>query len=302
MSDPVQRPEYGYIAYIDESGDDGLDRVKPIDASGGTEWLMIAGVVIDADRETEIHDWIKGILEEIKSSQLKNLHFSRLNERKRLICCHHIAKLPLRCFVVASNKKNMRGYRNANAAKTGTNAWFYCFLTRILLERMTLFVAQTSLRKHGSIKRLKLEFSQRGGIRYGQMAAYYEWLRNQSRSSNMYLNKGDLVWDTMHPLLLQAFPHDQRAGLKLPDIVAGSFYQAVSIYDVPTINPAYAETLQPRMARYPHGGSWVTSGFGLKLLPSFAGARMTPEQAAIFRFYGYPKEWWAADPSAPGAL
>jgi hypothetical protein len=38
------------------------------------------------------------------------------------------------------------------------------------------------------------------------------------------------------------------------------------------------------------------SGYGLKLLPGFAKAKLDSDQAEIFRFYGYPAQWW--DPEA----
>ena len=40
--------EYGYIAYIDEAGDPGLNRVRPIDENGASEWLVLSAVVMRA--------------------------------------------------------------------------------------------------------------------------------------------------------------------------------------------------------------------------------------------------------------
>ena len=37
MPDQSDTPEYEYIAYVDESGDPGLERVKGIDANGASE-------------------------------------------------------------------------------------------------------------------------------------------------------------------------------------------------------------------------------------------------------------------------
>ena len=39
-------PKIGYIAYIDESGDDGIRRVRPIDPGGASEWFVISAFVI----------------------------------------------------------------------------------------------------------------------------------------------------------------------------------------------------------------------------------------------------------------
>lgn len=50
-----------YIAYIDEAGDDGLNTVRPIDANGGCEWLMLSAVLIDVCREQETDAWLGDI-------------------------------------------------------------------------------------------------------------------------------------------------------------------------------------------------------------------------------------------------
>jgi hypothetical protein len=50
------------------------------------------------------------------------------------------------------------------------------------------------------------------------------------------------------------------------------------------------------MAREPDNNNGRISGFGVKLLPSFAKAKLDADQTEIFRHYGYPRQWW--DPEA----
>lgn len=88
-----------------------------------------------------------------------------------------VVDLDLRCFVVASNKKNMEGYSNPDAGKIPSQCWFYCWMTRVLLERVTRFVLHRPLLDYGEPRYLRIEYSARGGLRYDQMNAYYEWLR-----------------------------------------------------------------------------------------------------------------------------
>jgi hypothetical protein len=38
--------QVGYIAYVDEAGDDGLGRIRPLDHRGASEWM-----VLEADPE-----------------------------------------------------------------------------------------------------------------------------------------------------------------------------------------------------------------------------------------------------------
>lgn len=35
---------YGFVAYIDESGADGLKRVRPKDPAGSSEWFVLSAV------------------------------------------------------------------------------------------------------------------------------------------------------------------------------------------------------------------------------------------------------------------
>jgi hypothetical protein len=48
---------YSYVAYIDEAGDPGLQRVKPSDANGSSEWLILSAVVIGAPNEKNVAPW-----------------------------------------------------------------------------------------------------------------------------------------------------------------------------------------------------------------------------------------------------
>ena len=43
--------KYKYIAYIDEAGEVGLNRVLPFDRSGSSEWLILAAVVVSLESE-----------------------------------------------------------------------------------------------------------------------------------------------------------------------------------------------------------------------------------------------------------
>lgn len=50
----TQIPEPYYVAYIDEAGDAGLKKVRPIDAVGATEWLCLGAVLIKVKYEPEV--------------------------------------------------------------------------------------------------------------------------------------------------------------------------------------------------------------------------------------------------------
>lgn len=289
-------PEYSYVAYIDESGDPGLARVKPRTPGGSSEWIVVAAAVIPAECEPEVRTWVAEMMKAINSHQLRDIHFQKLGPDRKALVCSMLAQRRVRLFAVISNKQNMEGYTNPRAAKIPSNSWFYCWLTRVLLERVTDFVYAASMQRYGEPRRVKLEYSERGGLSYSQMHAYYEWIKIKSGSGDMplYLPWGNLQWPVMHQDLMSVYNHKVRDGLKLPDIVASAFFKAVDVHDTGECDPSFARLLGPRMARSPDTDQ--ICGYGVKLLPNWKALdtyRVPDEQREILRHYGYPnRQWW----------
>lgn len=289
----TDQADYRYVAFIDESGDTGLNLVKPMDPNGASEWLIIGAVVVRAEHEAEMSTWLTDITSQLKGHQRPGIHFADLRKpaKKRLVCSM-IADLPMRIFAMTSNKKNMKGYANPFAGSIPSDNWFYCWMTRILLERVTHFV-KTFGDAHGAPGKLKIVFSERGGLSYSQMNAYYSWLQWRNSTGSQFLRLGDLAWDVMDRSLLEVHPHEGHDGLHFADVAASAFYAAIGKHDMGPCAPEFAKLLQPRMARFPDGQNGLVSGYGLKLLPAFKTARLDADQQEIFKFYGYPEQWWA---------
>lgn len=285
-------PGYRYVAYIDESGDPGIRRVKPLDRPGSSEWFVVAGVVVAAEREAEIPSWVAEMAREMASRQMREIHFQKLTPQRKLIACRHVAQRPVRCFVVASNKQNMRAHKNPWAEKIPSDNWFYCWVTRLLLERMTHWVRDHSVKTTGQFQKVKLVYSERGGLSYAQLNAYYEWLR--AKGDNQFLPMGNIAFETIDPKLMQVINHAGHDGLKLPDIVASAFFKAADKHDTGACDPQFAMALEDRMARV----NGQIAGYGVKLMPSLNKLRdrTSPEQLDVFRHYGYPKQWWDEPP------
>jgi Protein of unknown function (DUF3800) len=281
--------EYGYIAYIDEAGDPGLKRVRPIDDEGGTEWLILSAVVIRTPREPLVKGWVEDLISELGIKQRNDLHYRTLSPTRKIAAGERIATLPLRGFAVCSNKKNMRGYRNKRAEKISSQQWFYNWCIRLLLERVTAFCASRTQQDYGKVMPIKIEFSERGGIRYSQSAAYQYYLGLQQEGDKIYLKKREPVMKMLDWDLMEAHAHADRAGMQLADFVASAFFQAADILDVKErdIRPAIA--LKPIMAK--EGTFW--HDFGVALFPTPARvADLKSEQKEIFERYGYDFARW----------
>lgn len=274
---------YEYVLFVDEAGDDGLKRVRPIDDVGASEWLCIAGLLVRADNEAAVVDWVREIRKDIASTQAPALHFKKLSPTKRRKACELLADKPVVGFVVCSNKKNMRGWTNPRAASLGVKQWYYNYCVRILMERVTAFCARDSIKNYGEKRIIKVVFSERGGHSYGQTKAYWQLLKMQASAGTTYLNKRNIDFDLLRYRLVDYIPHTQMAGLQLADVIVSSFYTACDVLDVSN-DPVPAKFFCHRMAR--EGG--IAADFGVVLQPTPPRrAELTPRQQVIFRYYGY---------------
>lgn len=281
--------EYGYVAYIDEGGETGLTKVRPIDENGSSEWFILSAVVMRAKWEPQVVNWVREIRDGIGIKQRPDLHYRTLSPSRKVAACSRIAKLPVRGFVVASNKKNMRQHRNENAAKVPSQQWFYNWCIRLLLERVTAFCAERTDRDYSEKRPIKIEFSRCGGHRYSQTKAYQYYLAFQQEGDKVFLQKRQPVRGMLRTDLMFDYPHDQRAGLQLADIVASAFYQAADASGPGEWSTDGAMALSPIMARE----NGVQRDFGVALFPTPDWkAALTDNQEQIFRAYGYDFIGW----------
>lgn len=142
------------------------------------------------------------------------------------------------------------------------------------------------------MQKVKLVYSERGGLSYEQLNAYYKWL--SYKGDRQFLPLGNLQYDTLDMRLLEVRNHAADDGLKLPDSVASAFFKAADIHNTRACDPMFALALRSRMARWPEPDGKI-AGYGVKLMPKWSEAvRLTqPEQLEVFRAYGYPDQWWA---------
>jgi hypothetical protein len=291
--------DYDYIAYIDEAGDPGTKKVRPRSENGASEWFIVSCAIIPADKETEVDGWISEIMGAMNSRQMTDLHFAKLSDSRKSLACSMLAEKHVRLFNVISNKQNMQGYKNPFAAEMTTllpgDNWFYCWMTRILLERITDYVAKHSQKKLGRIGKIKLVFSERGGLRYSQMHAYFQWINMKSVGGKvpLFIPWGFVDFRCLDKDLLHVYAHREIPALKMSDITASAFFRAVDTLDVQCRDASFAKLLRPIIARDPD--SKMIAGCGVKLLPNMKTLNrfnVPDEKREIFMHYGYPQQWW----------
>jgi hypothetical protein len=301
-----EAPPYYYIAFIDEAGDSGLERVRPIDEPGGSEWLVIGGVLIEVEHESSPYGWVRSALDAARSRR-PELHYRLLQEWQKPLVCQKFVESPVKLFAVCSNKKNMRQYKNERAEARSnplfTKQTFYNFCIRLILERITDFVLHDSMLKYGEPRYVKCYFSKRGGHNYGHLSNYlFDTLFNQARSRTTLLKRREIKWQVIHRRLQEPVVHTGNAGVQLADIVASAFFQAVDILPPTNWDIRNAKMLRDRMAM--EAGFYHDYGVTFQPCPQMTRAQLAPQQKEIFEFFGFDRRDfdvpWPGEAARPG--
>ena len=276
-------PDYEYTAYIDEAGDDGLARVRPLDPTGSTEWFVISAVVVRASAEPAMLEQIRALRQQFGNHQRNDIHYRDLAEHQKATACAALRRSPLRAISVLSHKPNMLKYRNPRVEPMGNRNFFYCWLTRFLLERVTQLVAFDA-RRHGTeVKPVRVVFSENRGVSYSQMRAYFDKLRDQSRAGLLVVSQGDFAWEAYDRRLVVSANHASLAGLQAADIVASAMHQAVEPTKEGKLRSHAASLLKGAFASK-GGAVW---DFGVKMMPNPKLAqRLDPARVAFLKSFG----------------
>jgi hypothetical protein len=278
---------YRYIAYIDEAGDFGLRNIAPIDPRGASEWLVLAAVVIRADSEPSLISEFRRLRIAIKNIQSVAMHFRSLSDRQKKSVCSWVASVNSRLSVVISNKQNMRRHRNRRAAHVShTSAWFYWWMRRLLLERVTEFCERRNDRDDTPRAKVRVELSRHTDLKYRELTSYLAKLQLQEAP---VVAKRVPRWSVVDLQQFHPFDHDTRAGLQLADVVASAFYRSINRIDRAVPKPEYAEALREKV--WSKSGEWFDNGFSVFPVP-LSYPKLDEDQKRIFRFYGFPEDKW----------
>lgn len=278
-----------YVAYIDESGDTGLKGIKPKTKGGSSEWLVLGCVLLRIEQDNNVLPWVREILTKTRLHQLKALHFTNLSPGKQKFACKILAEKNVRAFVVASNKQNIENYENPNLSET-KRLWYYWWMTRLLLERVTDFLKRQHPEGNQDGHKLRIIFSQRGRLdQYAELDEYLTHIYWQSRFGMLYLKDFDLDWSFIDFDEILVLPHAQRAGLQLADLIAGAFFQAVERDRPDECDPECALLFKPILAKDKYKRFL---GYGLKTMPDLHDMNLVPPQRELFERLGYNPEGW----------
>ncbi len=253
----------GFIAYIDESGDEGFTYHSNHKSS---QWLILSAVVVRRQNDHSLVAVMDDARTILKKPARYTVHFRDLKHEQKVAFAKRIAKGPLRGITIACHKSMLN---ESEYLREKNRLYFY--LTRYLLERLSWICRDNKDGSNPNATLAEIVFSNRSNMSYDEIRNYLELLKLQSAVDS----KIQICWDAIDPDQIKALPHNLRAGLQIVDAVASSWYNCFENGAYGFTEHAYAKAIHPIMYRR----SGTLLGYGLKLWPgeAFAAIRNNRE-------------------------
>ena len=244
--------DYSYVAYIDESGDPGCSRVarKSPSKGGQSHFLILGAYIVTINNDKHLVKLRDSIRDEIKpAAKKRDLHFKDLKHGQKTRYCQLLAAHRARMITVIINKEQL-DKRQEFAKDPDQLYWYAC---RLLVERISWLCDDT---KPGQPhKKVKLVFSNKGGMSYRQFRNYL---------ANMRGVDTQIRWNCIDENLVESKPHSQWAGLQFADGVTSAIAWGIEPQNLGILEPRYGQELKPIIYRYKNG---KLRGYGIKILP-----------------------------------
>jgi hypothetical protein len=257
---------HSFLAFIDESGDDGLDKFREPGAGGGSSsWLILSACLFRQVYKLDAVNWRDEISAKMPEKKSRTLHFAELNHNQRVVAAQTIATKPLRAMSVLAAKKPIPSgiYREKNQ--------LYFYMTRYLIERLSWLCRDLRPLVPEGDGRVAITFSRRGGMSYN---SFREYLHRMKASNDADVK---IHWPVIDIDAVDAKDHSSSASLQLVDAIASSFACAVEPNIYGNCELRYAEILKP--ITYHRKGNYLS--YGVKLVPKPEECSLSNQQRRL---------------------
>lgn len=249
---------HSFVAYIDESGDDGFH--FPDGKPGSSVWFVLSAGVVRQTVDLEQCKLVTRVRELIRKPPNAVLHFTDLQHLHRVVFCSEIANSRFRAISVIAHKPSL-------ARKTFANGRLYFYASRFLLERVS-WLCRAHKKEGDGDGSVRIIFSNRGGTSYDSFREYLETLKAARDFYDVQID-----WDIIKPNNIETIPHRFSMGLQIADAIASSTYQATEKHpQLRLTEERYARALGPIF--YRRNGKVLS--YGIKTYPN----AFTPPEAA----------------------
>jgi hypothetical protein len=241
-----------FVAYVDESGDEGF-LFRP-DGSGSSRWLVLSAVVIRKTNDLQVVDCLKAVRAVLSKPPQHPLHFVDLKHEQRIPYVRRVGELPVRTVSILIYKPLIREPEKFQNEKHR----LYRYASRLLLERIS-WLCRDHRRPEEGDGFTEVIFSNRSAMSYDDLRQYVGLLLARSQATSEVQIDGTVI-DADR---IRSVEHSKLAGLQAADAVASALHFAVKRNRYGEVEPAYV----PHLSRtfYRHKG--IAVGYGLKFWP-----------------------------------
>ena len=242
-----------FIAYVDESGDEGF--VFNTDGSGSSRWFVLSAAVIRQTNDLRMVSCLKEVRGLLQKPPKTPLHFVDLKHEQRVPYIRRVGELPVRTVSVLVYKPLI-----AEPEKfQNTKYLLYRYATRLLLERVS-WLCRDQRRAGERDGFTEVIFSNRSNMSYEDIRAYLRLLLKQAE-----VNPQNVQIDgtAIAPDRIRSVEHSKLAGLQVADAVASSLHFALKVNRYGETETSYLPHLKKTLYRHKD----VALGYGLKLWP-----------------------------------
>jgi hypothetical protein len=255
-----------FVAYIDESGDEGFSFLP--DERGSSRWFVLSAVVFRGSSKPEPVQVMRDVRGILNRAPKQAVHFRYLKHEQRVAYISRLARARARIVSVLVYKEGIGEPERYQSTKY----MLYRYATRLLLERIS-WLCRDHRKPVDGDGSAKLVFSNRSAMSYDQLRDYLLLLRERSVVEDIRVD-----WGVINPDKVTAVNHEQLAGLQIADAVASSLFFAVNRGPYGFVEPRYAIELAARFYRY----KGRLLGYGVKLWPDLLTCKKEMPHVAAF--------------------
>ncbi len=241
-----------FVAYIDESGDEGFKFLE--NERGSSRWFIVSAAVFRRENDLQAVKTLKAVRELLGKPHKYALHFKELKHDARVAYVTRIADAHFRHVSVMIHKPSLP---EPERYQEGPYL-LYKYATRLLLERVS-WLCRDAKKADSGDGTVEAIFSDRSAMSYDDLRQYLCKLRDQSEKNDSIR----IDWDVIKPELARAVKHDQLAGLQIADAIASSVFAALNKSPLGNTEPRYITIMKRQTYRH----NRIALGYGLKVWP-----------------------------------
>lgn len=237
-----------FVAYVDESGDEGFKFLP--NEQGSSRWFVLSALVIRKENDLQVVQLARQARELLKKDAKKTLHFRELRHEQRVPLARLIGGAPVRTVNVLVHKPSIREPELFQQQAYS----LYRYATRLLAERVS-WLCRDNHRTGQGDGSVELVFSNRSAMSYDDLRGYLVKLKTGEAGSEVRVD-----WNVVDPARIRAVNHDQLAGLQLADAVASGVFFSVHRNPYGEVEDRYLRLMAKTIYRHKERAD----GYGLK--------------------------------------